>query len=107
MVVAIVSCCRLFVCTSAVHAVDLMGMEIGGRMIIGMMGVMMGIPISNAGYVRGIGRIFLLVAGTVCSHNKFSSYAYPSVIFVTASNCYLLALFDMSTVSAYASKAAK
>ena len=48
MVTAIVSSCKSFVCTMVFHAFGLVHMEIRGGMMIGMIGVIAGILISQA-----------------------------------------------------------
>ena len=47
-VAAIGSSCEIFACTSYFHATDLVGIEIGGEMLISLMGIMVGTLISTA-----------------------------------------------------------
>ena len=74
MVAAIGSSYKSFACTRDFHVADLMVIEIGGGMLIGLIGVTVGMLISNAGGASGCG-------GMMC-FPFYGDQHFPQLIFI-------------------------
>ena len=85
---AIVSSCKLFACTRDFRVVDLVGIETGGGMLIGLMGVTVGILIPNAGGTSGCNvRTCFSFMDTGISHTNVLPSVFCSVVALISSDC--------------------